>query len=227
MLVVCAIMAIITMVLLLRQSKFDSSTVMRSLAYSIALSVRQAQVYGTSVYNSGSASPAYASAYGIDLSLLSATTSSYTLFADLTNSGRYDPTNLSEAVKTFSLNNGYTISEVCAIVTASAADGSGGSRRCVGGVTVGGVSVDDTFNDGRIMTSLDIIFKRPNPDAVIVPLDSTGTILTSGGGLVAYSAGYIKIRSANGATRSIRISTTGLVTVEPPCTQVNTTVTSC
>ncbi|MBI2004934.1 prepilin-type N-terminal cleavage/methylation domain-containing protein [Patescibacteria group bacterium] len=49
LLVVVSIMLIITSTLLLQQRKFNSATLMRTLAYNIALSIRQAQVYGTSV----------------------------------------------------------------------------------------------------------------------------------------------------------------------------------
>ncbi len=207
MLVVCAIIAVITMVLLFRQSKFDSSTVMRSLAYSIALSVRQAQVYGISVVGTGSGAPVFAPAYGVDVG----NGTSYIVFADLSgnniyDSGYTDGNGNHELVQTFNINNGYTISEVCAI--------GSGVKNCSGSDTSGTGSTNITY--------LDIVFKRPNPDAIIVPLNSSH-------GLVAgtYGSGYIQIKASDGTTRSIRVYTTGEMSVEPPCTQPDKSVTAC
>src|SRR3569623_987777 len=83
LLVVISIMLILTSVFVLRQQRFNSSTLLRSLAYSIALSVRQAQVYGTSVRESSAgafSSNTSAKSYGIYFS--SGSTGSYILFAD-------------------------------------------------------------------------------------------------------------------------------------------------
>ena len=200
MLVVTAIISIITLMLLLRQSRFSSSVVMRSLAYSVALSVRQAQVYGTSVLGvGGGASPVYASAYGLSVS----SPASYTLFADSNNNGIFDS---GEVVKVFSLNNGYTISEACAISSPSV-------RRCIG-------AADTTST--RI-GSLNILFKRPNPDAVIVPISTSGAVIPGG-----FTSAYIQIHSLSGTTRSVRVYITGGVVVEPPCTTADgTTSASC
>src|SRR3569832_1656292 len=83
LLVVISIMLILTSIFVLRQQRFQSSTLLRSLAYSVALSVRQAQVYGTSIrenvvgaFDTSSA----AKAYGVYFS--SGSTGSYILFAD-------------------------------------------------------------------------------------------------------------------------------------------------
>src|ERR1700691_1591264 len=106
LLVVVGIMVVISAFILVRQSRFDSSTLLRSLAYSVALSVRQAPIYGSSVLGTTTPSAAncvggsYASgvccadAYGIHI----VAGSSYTLFADLQNDGHYDA---GDAIKTF------------------------------------------------------------------------------------------------------------------------------
>ncbi|MEI6864148.1 MAG: type II secretion system protein [Candidatus Adlerbacteria bacterium] len=189
LLVVSAIIVIITMVLLLRQSRFDSSTILRSLAYSVALSVRQTQVYGTSVLGSNnSGAVSYASAYGLYFS--AATPSSYVLFADFNNNGVYDSTE--ETVKVFSLNTGYVISEVCTKL-------SGGSNRCTGA---------DDSSGMRTITSLNILFKRPNPDAVFTT-DINGE---------SYISGYIQVRSGDGTTRSVVITSPGQISVQAPGT---------
>jgi len=138
LLVVISIMLIITSTLLLRQQKFDSATVMRTLAYSIALSMRQAQVYGTGVVGADdSGATTFAAGYGISLN--SNTPGSYQLFADLNDNGWYDT---GEGQKTFNLGSGYSISNFCAVAV--------GTSYCS---TTGSIS------------TLAVLFKRPNPDA--------------------------------------------------------------
>jgi prepilin-type N-terminal cleavage/methylation domain-containing protein len=201
LLVVLAIMAILTGALLVRQGRFNSSTILRSLAYSVALSVRQAQVYGTSVvgtttsagncvggfYNAGSC---YASAYGLYFDKGAPNT--YILFADLNNDGQYQA---KEAVKTFTLNNGYIISKFCA---------SGFN---------GPISVLQCSN--TTISSMNVIFKRPNPDASFTALNSSGLPISGD----VYSGAYIQLQvtgdSAN--TKSVNVLSTGQVSV---CTSV-------
>ena len=69
LIVVSAIILVISLFILFQQAKFNSSTLLRSLTYSVALSVRQAQVYGTSVrgFSSGG-TVAFGSGYGVYLS---------------------------------------------------------------------------------------------------------------------------------------------------------------
>jgi len=207
MLVVMTIMMIITTVLLFKQSRFDSSTVLRSLAYGVALSVRQAQVYGTSVVGtsttqvacgSGSYNVAtgncYASAYGLYFSAANPT--SYVIFADLNNDGQWSA---NETVKTFSLSTGYTISDFCAKESAT------GINDCwVGGPAPGLLGAS---------ASLTIMFKRPNPDACFATNLKTTTC--SSGGSPFYSSAYIQLES-NGDTanaKSVSVTVPGEVSV--------------
>ncbi len=184
---VTAIIVIVTLVLLLRQSKFDSSTILRSLAYSVALSVRQAQVYGTSVLGTASGGTVnYASAYG--LYFTSGSPSSYILFADLNNNGAYDPA--TETVKIFSLNAGYTISDACAEL-------SNGQSRCTGAYDSSGSHTTNTVT---------ILFKRPDPDAVFA----------TDVGLENYVSAYIQVESADGTTRSVLVTSAGQISVQAP-----------
>lgn len=188
LLAVTTIIVIITLVLLLRQSKLDSSTILRSLAYSVALSVRQAQVYGTSVLGSASgAGVNYAPAYGLYFS--SATPSSYVLFADFNNNGVYDSG--TETVKVFSLNAGYIVSEACAKLT--------NGQRCTGA---------DDSTGSHTTNSVTILFKRPNPDAIFA---------TDVGG-ESYVSGYVQVRSVDGTTRSVLITSAGQISVQAPGT---------
>jgi prepilin-type N-terminal cleavage/methylation domain-containing protein len=195
---VILIMSIITTTLLIRQSRFDSSTVLRSLAYSVALSVRQAQVYGTSVVgtttsqcaggNLNASGVCFASAYGLYFDV--ATPTSYALFADLNGDGKYQA---NEVLKTFNLGTGYAISNFCATNQAS---------------------IDRCSSAGAI-NSLAIVFKRPNPDASFVALDSGGNPIAGD----TYSKGYVQIVTTSdaGNTKRVSVLTTGEVTV---CTTV-------
>jgi prepilin-type N-terminal cleavage/methylation domain-containing protein len=189
LLAVTVIITVITLVLLLRQSAFDSSTILRSLAYSVALSVRQAQVYGVSVLGQSGGSVQYAPAYGLYFSRT--TPSSYVLFADYNNDQVYDPT--SETVKVFSLSPGYLISEVCV------KRGTGGNNRCTG--------IEDTTGV-RTINYITILFKRPNPDAVFGSTKTTET----------YISAWIQVKSPGGTTRSVLVTGPGQITVQPPGT---------
>jgi prepilin-type N-terminal cleavage/methylation domain-containing protein len=191
LLAVTAIITIITLVLLLRQSVFDSTTILRSLSYSVALSVRQAQVYGVSVLGSQSGgSVQYAPAYGLYFS--KTTPSSYILFADLNNNQAYDAA--SETVKVFSLSPGYTISEVCLKRAVSNTDRCTNKKDGTGNATIGQAV---------------ILFKRPNPDASF----KNDTFANE-----TYIDAWIQVQSAAGATRSILVTTAGQITVQPPGT---------
>jgi hypothetical protein len=209
MMVVMAIMLLITTFLLINQSRFDSSTILRSLAYSMALSVRQAQVYGTSVvgtttvqstcvggfYTTGNC---YASAYGLhfDSSFVCPdgnTLTCYTLFADLNSDGKFtaSPT---EFIKNFNFSKGYTITDFC-----------------VKGTNLGSPV---TRCSPSVINTLDIIFKRPNPDASFTALFNGSPIAGD-----SYSGAYIQIQSTGDSANTKRISvlSTGEVTV---CTTV-------
>lgn len=136
MLVVSAIILVITTFILFRQAQFDSTTLLRSLAYSGALSVRQAQVYGTSIRETTLGSGVFARRYGVYAS--AGTTDSYLLFADLDLDGEYDS---GETVNTFRIGKGYSLGRICGL-TASAS----------------------TLNCD--LTWLTIYFTRPNTDAL-------------------------------------------------------------
>ncbi len=185
LLVVTVIIMILTGVFLFQQSRFDSATILRSLAYSTALSVRQAQVYGTSVLGTGSGDLAFAPAYGIYVTKSDMTR--YILFADQSPAnGRYD---VAENIKEFRLGTNYTISKFCARTT-------------------GGYHCSD--ND---VQSLQILFKRPNPDAQFLMTNNGGTVFSE-----TYSSAYIQIRSGEGTYRTVWVSSTGQVSVLAPNT---------
>jgi prepilin-type N-terminal cleavage/methylation domain-containing protein len=151
LLVTLSIFVILTTLVLANDNKFGNSTSITDLAYDIALSIRQAQTYGFAVKSiNGSygneTSTTTLTHFGIDFNMSSKTT--YTIFADqptqsgtIPPDGKFEP---SEAVETYTLTNGFKIKDLC--------------------------SVNDTTNAETCTTALgatnlDIIFKRPDPDA--------------------------------------------------------------
>ncbi len=189
-----AIIIIVTSLFLVRQSSFDSSTVLRSLAYSVALSMRQAQVYGISVTGTTtSTGVVYASGYGLYFN--ASAPNIYILFADLNSDGKYSP---GEDVQAFTLSSAYRVSELCALGTTL--------KNCSG--------VDD--QSGNPISTLSVIFRRPNPDACISTDKDPG--VCGPGVLQPFGSAYIQITSAGGTARSITVSSSGSIVTQAPNT---------
>lgn len=187
--VVVGIMVLITTVILVRQSRFDSSTLLRSLSYSVALTVRSAQVYGISVRGTQTAQSncaagtftngtCYAPAYGVYFN----NSSSYLLFADNNGNGAYDASSDS-VIQTYRLGAGFQISKFCGKRTT-------GTLHC--------------SNDAAPITWLVVYFKRPQPDA-----------LFSSSAAESYSGAYIQVAAINDPTNthSVSVSITGQISV--------------
>lgn len=107
MIVVTGIIVIITGVLLVRNSSFGGSIILKSLAYDVALSIREAQTYGISVRQSTGGN--FTSGYGIEVRTASPT--SYLLYVDSDGNGYY--TGSTELVTRYALKQGYGISGLC------------------------------------------------------------------------------------------------------------------
>ncbi len=183
-------MTVLTGVFLLQQRQFDSTTLLRSLTYSVALSIRQAQTYGTSVraFNN-----VFASAHGIYLCSGGAQCQqNYYLFADADND-RARAVDGSEDVETFSLTGqNFTISRFCA--------------------TTSGGTITTRCSDTNEITSLTILFIRPNPDACIETSNSAAACVVGSAG-EDYSNATIQLQGPGGATRSVTITNTGQISV--------------
>jgi len=203
LLVVTAIIVIITTFVLLRQGRFDSSTLLRSLTYSVALTIRQAQVYGVSVRGASatqvncagnfSSGVCYAPAYGVIFN----SPNSYVLFADLNGNGQFDDPNTAiipdAVVKTFQLSKQFQIVQACASLSST--------KECW--------TSDDS---GALKTGLTIIFRRPNPDACFSSLTHPacdGTVDSY------YDSAYIQLQATDDPanTHAVQVSTTGQIAV--------------
>lgn len=180
MLVVTGIIALVSALVFANNNRFGGQVILQNLAYDIALSIRQAQVFGISVqrFQGG-----YAQAYGMHFD--SANPNDYVLFADvlIPPNGTYEcpqpGTPTCEIVQSVTIRSGYRISSLCA------------------------------RQEGQIeltcgLSSLDITFRRPEPDAYI-----------RAGGLEGLSeAARIDVSSPQGLTKSILVEVSGQIAVQ-------------
>lgn len=182
LLVVVSIMLILTSAFLLQQRRFNSSTIMRSTAYGIALSIRQAQVYATGVRQFGNSFTA--KSYGVYFDDSAGWKNRYALFADTVNDGIRDIGG-TEDVTQYPIRSGYEILRFCGVL-------SGGGERCS----------DSSLSPN--MTSLNIYFTRPNTDAFFKSNISTdaytsvyvvlkGINSTDGRRITVYPTGQISV----------------------------------
>ncbi len=138
LLVVIAIFSVISVIILANHSRFNSSVLLGSLAYKIAISVREAQVFGLSVQGQ---SANFQVGYGVHF----AGGTTYILFADLNGNKKYDGTPTDTIVKAYTVSQGHTISEFCGVR-------SNGQHDCAAGGSI---------------TFMDVVFFRPDPDAIM------------------------------------------------------------
>ncbi len=160
--VVLTIIVIITVVVLTSHSSFNKTLILANTAYDIALSLRSAETYGLGSRAVGTTVNA-----GYGLHFQSGTPGSFTLFADTYPSPSVSsvchPINdvsapnaqsgncsyesgQGEKVTSYALGNGITISDFCAYSTSS--------WSCA-------------YALGGGLSSLDIVFARPNPEPFI------------------------------------------------------------
>lgn len=190
LLVVSLIIILISVFILLRQARFNSATLLRSLAYSVALSVRQAQVYGISVRESApGVSP---SSYGVYFKTGNAT--QYFFAADNNRNGTIatDGTEDVSPPSPYVIRNGYSVLRFCAA--------AGTSMDCYSTcplVLPAGISTCIQ----RASMILTVSFKRPNPDAVIQTEYNS------------YATTYITVQALGEDTRTITVTNTGQISV--------------
>src|SRR4051812_19475908 len=108
LLITLGIFVIITTLVLANDRRFGNTVNITSLAYDVALSVREAQTYGFAVKGSSNTFNNY---YGIHVDM--GNLPSYLIFVDLPSgtlpNGKYD--GATELVKSYNLNNGFKIKD--------------------------------------------------------------------------------------------------------------------
>lgn len=180
---VTAIFVIISGVVLASHSRFGGQVVLENMAYDVALSIRHAQLYGIAVRRFGADN--FSVAYGMHF----AAPTTYQLYADsLEGNGMYDcPDPLNQAtcelVESTTIVGGHRVSALCVRPTGSA------------------VFVCDK-------TQLDVVFKRPEPDAYIRA--STSGVPDG----VLYEAAQIILTSPRGQSRAAVVEHTGQISVQ-------------
>jgi len=142
LLVTISFFVVITSIVLVRHATFSGNILLTNLAYDVALSIREAQVFGLSVKEFGTGSGEFDVGYGVHFD--NGSNTSYILFADRgVINQKYDGS--SEIVDVFNISKGNTISRFCGVLLS-------GIEKC---------SPSD-------ISYLDISFKRPDPDASIL-----------------------------------------------------------
>ena len=174
LLVAVSIFLIISTVILANHSRFNSSVLLGSLAYDVALSIREAQVFGLSVRQFGSN---FQVGYGVRFS----SPSSYIFFVDTNANKKYDD-GVDSIVRTYALSRGHTLLRFCGITAAA---------------------IEECSDSGTPITNLDIVFFRPDPDAVISSNEPG-----------VYSSGKVIVSSPSGETRTVEIASTGQISVK-------------
>ncbi|HWC57976.1 MAG TPA: type II secretion system protein [Candidatus Paceibacterota bacterium] len=211
MLVVVAIIAIISSVVLFNYSDFSTNVSVRNLAQEVALSVRKAQVYATSVRTldgTQNLSSKTFPGYGISFSNYAQTTDSnakatpsnrqFIIFADNFSSSQdpsYGVYNQSDSDECGTVTTDNECLESVAITTADKV-----SDICV---QYNNTSTETCLPPG---SRIDISFDRPNPDALLCSFSS--------GKRCDISYAKIVLQSAKGLERTVEIWNTGQISVQ-------------
>jgi prepilin-type N-terminal cleavage/methylation domain-containing protein len=168
LLVTLSVFTVVSAITLANYPKFNNQTAITALAQQIAISIREAQVYGVAVKNSSTTASVVAQnvypAYGIYFGTTTASTTygsatAYSVFFDrVTGAGPapyFKPigddyfTDIGELVETVRIQNGNKIISVC-------------------GVKLGESVCTPAYG-------ANIVFRRPNPDAIIKIKTDSGT----------------------------------------------------
>jgi len=178
LLISIGIIGLITGIVLTKYSSFDSSTLLKSLAYEIALSLREAQVKSVSVVRNSNVAndpDAFNYPYGVSFDPSSTERKKYTVFRyaspDTTVIPSYNGSSPSEELLTFDIGRSMFIQDVCVLV-----------------------GVNETCSSGGLIDRLDISFRRPEFKALFYASE------TSGGGNLSTQivSARIIVASANG-----------------------------
>jgi prepilin-type N-terminal cleavage/methylation domain-containing protein len=190
LLVTVAIIATITALSVAGRTMYDRSLLLTNLTYDIALAIREAQVYGIDVRVSTSSTP-FDVGYGVNVQSLPAT--NFTLFIDQNSNHFFDAGDT--GVRTYSIKNNNRIYALCTVLAS------------------------DSSNTCTSRTTLNITFRRPDPDAcfsiaaVSNAKPTPACVATTG-----YSEARITVQNITSTnTKCIRVYTTGQISITPTC----------
>lgn len=202
LLVSLAIFAIMTALILSKYGKFDQGIILTNLAYDVALTIRNAQSYGlnvrsasrdTSSFETTSNGATSGGSYGVHFNKNKKT--EFIFFVNESGNGVYDDvaggfTNTDQ--KTLIKRN----SSILSMCVSDAKDCAEGSPGVV-----------------KNLTTLDITFKRPDPNAIIMATGETGS---NGSADATKKYGYAEIvlQALDGTTRKVIVNFTGQISVD-------------
>jgi prepilin-type N-terminal cleavage/methylation domain-containing protein len=185
LLVTISIFVILTGIVLWNQTKFNSTILLTNLAYDTALTIRQAQSYGINIkeFNTDQFVP-----YGVHFEENS---KSFILFADT----GYDPDNPS------AVNNYEGETDECLSI-----------HGCVSRYSIkrgNYVSNIEAFDGSTSISKeqLEIVFKRPNPDAIIYAKDLGDSNYT------LFDKAIITLKGVDDSIRTVSVQSNGLIEV--------------
>lgn len=188
LIVVIAIIALVSTLVLFNNTKLNSALLLSNTAYEVGLIVREAQAAGLGVRataDSGTQNFNFSQGVHFDID----TPNTVILFSDIDGNGRYNGSNEDIQLYTIANSRAGKILNICGVVE-----------------DVGQSTCTDT-------TKLDITFKRPNPEALIqVGVVSTGdgsTSMSDFNNTVVVNIGF-----EGDICRSIIIQKTGAVEVD-------------
>lgn len=184
MLVVVGIISLVSVAVLVNSGKLGGAFILQSFAYDMALSIRQAQTYGISVQSFGGQ---FSYAYGMHFE--SADDTHYYLFADVNNNGVFD----AGASPTELVQNGvYTITR---------------------GFKITSLHATPAVGPEVPVTQLDIIFKRPEPDAWISVNDPPLACIRATG-VNCQTTSRITVTAPRGDIRNVVVPANGQISVQ-------------
>ena len=192
LLVSISIFVFMTAFLVAKYGGFNQSVLITNSAYDVALTIRGAQSYGLNVKgadvtgSSGTVtyfSYPYGAHFSSDTTTSGANTS-YVLFAD---------TNLGSAANSYSI---YDPGTDIVVSKTTLRQGTIVSSICVGN--------DEGSCVSSGVTSVDISFRRPDPDAIITANGASGR---------KYPFAKITVLAANGSMKSVSVRSTGQISI--------------
>jgi prepilin-type N-terminal cleavage/methylation domain-containing protein len=205
LLIVIGIFAVVSSVLMFNYSDFSTNVSIRNLSQEIALTIRKAQTYATSVQSVASAGERSYPAYGITFSLdqldgqFKPKPTQFVLFSDITKgneplSKKYEqsgdtcgsPEFDNECLESYVINGGDSIVSICFDEPPS------GTRNC--------------YSQGIVS----ITFRRPSPDAIICYQKNQEEPCAA----VVPSYVDIVLRSVKGIEKTVSVWNTGQISVQ-------------
>lgn len=189
LLVVTGVIVVVSAVVLANQNRFGGQVLLQNFAYDVALSIRQAQVYGLAVVRVGSgAGSSFSASYGMhfDSSSTNNLNKKYNLFADTNKNGLWE-TGEDVAPSPYNIGRGYLISKLCSPA-----------------------GTDINCTSGTVVPKLDIMFIRPEPDALI-SADSLSCISSAAN---CKASARIVLKSPRGDTMSVSVQANGQIAVD-------------